>query len=133
MAGIISGGDRIRTCDLEVMSLASYRTAPPRVMGAAMALAMQVCQPSSIVPDYRYLSRASSRIFLPLVAAPQPGCFVMHAGGASVASTGSIPVSGRLQTPAKSHLRWGLFNRSLVGFGIIGGLMVELGLRGGLE
>ena len=25
-----SGGDRIRTCDLEVMSLASYRTAPPR-------------------------------------------------------------------------------------------------------
>ena len=26
----ISGGDRIRTCDLEVMSLASYRTAPPR-------------------------------------------------------------------------------------------------------
>lgn len=31
VAGIISGGDRIRTCDLEVMSLASYRTAPPRV------------------------------------------------------------------------------------------------------
>jgi hypothetical protein len=30
---IFSGGDRIRTCDLEVMSLASYRTAPPRVMG----------------------------------------------------------------------------------------------------
>ena len=28
-----NGGDRIRTCDLEVMSLASYRTAPPRVMG----------------------------------------------------------------------------------------------------
>ncbi len=27
-----SGGDRIRTCDLEVMSLASYRTAPPRVL-----------------------------------------------------------------------------------------------------
>ena len=27
-----SCGDRIRTCDLEVMSLASYRTAPPRVM-----------------------------------------------------------------------------------------------------
>ncbi len=27
-----SGGDRIRTCDLEVMSLASYQTAPPRVM-----------------------------------------------------------------------------------------------------
>jgi len=26
-----SGGDRIRTCDLEVMSLASFRTAPPRV------------------------------------------------------------------------------------------------------
>src|SRR5436190_13583293 len=26
-----SGGDRIRTCDLEVMSLASYRAAPPRV------------------------------------------------------------------------------------------------------
>src|SRR5262245_22646317 len=26
------GGDRIRTCDLEVMSLASYRAAPPRVM-----------------------------------------------------------------------------------------------------
>ncbi len=25
-----SGGDRIRTCDLEVMSLASYRAAPPR-------------------------------------------------------------------------------------------------------
>ena len=25
------GGDRIRTCDLEVMSLASYRAAPPRV------------------------------------------------------------------------------------------------------
>lgn len=30
--GVIqSGGDRIRTCDLEVMSLASYRAAPPRV------------------------------------------------------------------------------------------------------
>ena len=28
-----NGGDRIRTCDLEVMSLASYRTAPPRVRG----------------------------------------------------------------------------------------------------
>ena len=28
---IESGGDRIRTCDLEVMSLASYRAAPPRV------------------------------------------------------------------------------------------------------
>ena len=28
-----NGGDRIRTCDLEVMSLASYRTAPPRVLG----------------------------------------------------------------------------------------------------
>jgi hypothetical protein len=27
-----SGGDRIRTCDLEVMSLASYRAAPPRVI-----------------------------------------------------------------------------------------------------
>ena len=27
-----SGGDRIRTCDLEVMSLASYRAAPPRDM-----------------------------------------------------------------------------------------------------
>ena len=27
-----SCGDRIRTCDLEVMSLASYRTAPPRVI-----------------------------------------------------------------------------------------------------
>ena len=27
-----SCGDRIRTCDLEVMSLASYRAAPPRVM-----------------------------------------------------------------------------------------------------
>ena len=27
-----SGGDRIRTCDLEVMSLASYRAAPPRVV-----------------------------------------------------------------------------------------------------
>ncbi len=26
-----NGGDRIRTCDLEVMSLASYRAAPPRV------------------------------------------------------------------------------------------------------
>ena len=26
----LSGGDRIRTCDLEVMSLASYRAAPPR-------------------------------------------------------------------------------------------------------
>ena len=26
-----SGGDRIRTCDLEVMSLASYLAAPPRV------------------------------------------------------------------------------------------------------
>jgi hypothetical protein len=29
--GFSSCGDRIRTCDLEVMSLASYRTAPPRV------------------------------------------------------------------------------------------------------
>ena len=29
-----SCGDRIRTCDLEVMSLASYRTAPPRDMYA---------------------------------------------------------------------------------------------------
>ena len=29
---VSSGGDRIRTCDLEVMSLASYRTAPPRVV-----------------------------------------------------------------------------------------------------
>ena len=28
-----SGADRIRTCDLEVMSLASYRAAPPRVIG----------------------------------------------------------------------------------------------------
>ena len=28
----LSCGDRIRTCDLEVMSLASYRTAPPRGM-----------------------------------------------------------------------------------------------------
>ncbi len=28
----VSGGDRIRTCDLEVMSLASYRAAPPRDM-----------------------------------------------------------------------------------------------------
>ena len=28
--GRLSGGDRIRTCDLEVMSLASYRAAPPR-------------------------------------------------------------------------------------------------------
>jgi hypothetical protein len=27
-----NGGDRIRTCDLEVMSLASYQTAPPRVI-----------------------------------------------------------------------------------------------------
>ena len=27
-----SGGDRIRTCDLEVMSLASYLAAPPRVI-----------------------------------------------------------------------------------------------------
>ena len=27
-----NGGDRIRTCDLEVMSLASYRAAPPRDM-----------------------------------------------------------------------------------------------------
>jgi hypothetical protein len=27
-----SCGDRIRTCDLEVMSLASYRAAPPRVV-----------------------------------------------------------------------------------------------------
>ena len=26
-----SGRDRIRTCDLEVMSLASYQTAPPGV------------------------------------------------------------------------------------------------------
>ena len=32
-----SGGDRIRTCDLEVMSLASYRTAPPRVMFGGLA------------------------------------------------------------------------------------------------
>ncbi len=32
--GIISGEDRIRTCDLEVMSLASYRAAPPRDIGA---------------------------------------------------------------------------------------------------
>ena len=30
--GRLSGGDRIRTCDLEVMSLASYRAAPPRDM-----------------------------------------------------------------------------------------------------
>ena len=36
-AGIISGGDRIRTCDLEVMSLASYRAAPPRVLGEKWA------------------------------------------------------------------------------------------------
>ena len=28
----LDGGDRIRTCDLEVMSLASYRAAPPRDM-----------------------------------------------------------------------------------------------------
>jgi hypothetical protein len=28
---LVSGGDRIRTCDLEVMSLASYLAAPPRV------------------------------------------------------------------------------------------------------
>ena len=28
----VSSGDRIRTCDLEVMSLASYRAAPPRVV-----------------------------------------------------------------------------------------------------
>ena len=28
-----SGAGRIRTCDLEVMSLASYRAAPPRVVG----------------------------------------------------------------------------------------------------
>ena len=31
--GFSSCGDRIRTCDLEVMSLASYRAAPPRVKG----------------------------------------------------------------------------------------------------
>ena len=30
-----SCGDRIRTCDLEVMSLASYRAAPPRVVTSA--------------------------------------------------------------------------------------------------
>ena len=29
---VTSCGDRIRTCDLEVMSLASYRAAPPRDM-----------------------------------------------------------------------------------------------------
>ena len=32
VVGRLSGGDRIRTCDLEVMSLASYRAAPPRVI-----------------------------------------------------------------------------------------------------
>lgn len=32
-----NGGDRIRTCDLEVMSLASYRAAPPRVVSCPRA------------------------------------------------------------------------------------------------
>ena len=36
--GRLSGGDRIRTCDLEVMSLASYRAAPPRDMSATRAV-----------------------------------------------------------------------------------------------
>jgi hypothetical protein len=34
-----SGGGRIRTDDLEVMSLASYLAAPPRVRSAILALA----------------------------------------------------------------------------------------------
>ena len=33
-----SCGDRIRTCDLEVMSLASYRAAPPRDMLCCLLL-----------------------------------------------------------------------------------------------
>jgi hypothetical protein len=43
-----NGGDRIRTCDLEVMSLASYLAAPPRVILVPGVL----CQPGlSLLPD----------------------------------------------------------------------------------
>ena len=45
-------GDRIRTCDLEVMSLASYRAAPPRDV-----CVIDVEQESSILtPPCRYYS-----------------------------------------------------------------------------
>ena len=43
-----SGGDRIRTCDLEVMSLASYRTAPPRVAVGDRAEAARPSVASSV-------------------------------------------------------------------------------------
>jgi hypothetical protein len=51
--GVFSGGDRIRTCDLEVMSLASYRTAPPR------SLCLEVHSPDGtpIAPFLQSLSR----------------------------------------------------------------------------
>ena len=39
--GRLSGGDRIRTCDLEVMSLASYRAAPPRDMLYCLLLSLE--------------------------------------------------------------------------------------------
>ena len=40
-ANIYSSGDRIRTCDLEVMSLASYLAAPPRASVSIIILSLE--------------------------------------------------------------------------------------------
>lgn len=54
-----SGADRIRTCDLEVMSLASYRAAPPRVIGVADVIGRS-SRVHSLKAAFRQISRTGS-------------------------------------------------------------------------
>ena len=95
-------GDRIRTCDLEVMSLASYRAAPPRVMygqytaggrqrrGVILAIShLRICQPlpggaeRSVTPPSTDADRRANRD----VRATTP------AGTAAAAPDPSMPAS----------------------------------------
>ena len=74
-----NGGDRIRTCDLEVMSLASYLAAPPRVIWWPAA---RFVWPGLLLLAYRgpmgKVQPFNRPISLPLFQIHLPLCYQAH-------------------------------------------------------
>lgn len=102
----ISSGDRIRTCDLWVMSPASYRTAPPRVAVALQASVISQQRQIGAVPS------VSHRFLLSLMTtAGVPHVFPRHPGFSSAAA-GYSSFSSLLPDAAFARSR-ASFNRSL--------------------
>ena len=87
-----NGGDRIRTCDLEVMSLASYRTAPPRVAeGDVNDIRHPLVASSVFYPSFRLGSRATPRF----LAARLAGRILTMQGRRRFATSNSLARSDR--------------------------------------